>query len=134
MARFKHAVKHFVKHAVREPRKNTVVSIRTRIQGLIEERSYSVAYIAKAAKVTPSAVYQWLDGTTEPSILALVNMAESVKGLGPKDHGAMMALTPAETVLIDAYRGIKADSQSAVTAVALSLFQMENKNNGSVQK
>lgn len=135
MAKLQHALLGRVKHAVSEGVKNNDVAIRTRIRERMADLEINVAALAKGAKVTKSAVYQWLDGTTEPSIVALVNLAPVLKtyekwivtGHGPKDRGALVALEPDEAALLLSYRELNPDTKSAVYAVALQLSQSEKK-------
>ena len=74
----------------------------SRIKERMETLKLDVRQVAQVAKVTRSAVYQWLDGSTEPSALAVVNVAELlgtsekwlVTGLGPKERAPLVALQP----------------------------------------
>jgi transcriptional regulator with XRE-family HTH domain len=115
--------------------KNPDMAVKERIRQRMDELDLGVAVVAKGARVTKSAVYQWLDGTTEPGIGALVYLAEILKtyekwiatGHGPKDRGAWVALEPDEAALLLAYKSLGTDTKEAVYAVALQLSATEKK-------
>lgn len=138
MKTLQHALLARVKHTVGIDGKNTAMSMKTRIKSRMDELGKKVTYVAKTSGVTKSAVYQWLDGTTEPGIGALVKLAEALKtyekwlvtGLGPKDRGAWVALEPEEAALLLAYKDLPPDVKTAIYGTTMQLAEQQKKKKG----
>lgn len=114
--------------------KNAAMSMKSRIKQRMDELGLGVAETAKGI-VSKSAVYQWLDGSTEPGVLAIVKLADKLKtyekwlvtGAGPKERGPLVALDPEEAALLLAYKDLSPDTKEAVYAIALQLGAADKK-------
>lgn len=136
METLQHALNAKVKHAVTHADDNAAMSKGERIKLRRIERNMSVIALAKAVKVSKSAVYQWENGDTKTLKAAtVVAIAEALNtyekwietGHGPKDRGSLVALEPDEAALLLAYSKLKPDTKKAVYAIAVQLATAEKK-------
>lgn len=135
-----HAVLSHVKHAVSARGENSEMTQGERIKHRRLELKLSVIAVAKGARVTKSAVYQW-EANEVKNIegKVLVPLAETLKtyerwivfGEGPKERGAWVALDPEESALLLAYRALRSDSRQAILQAAVQLSESQKKKGNS---
>jgi transcriptional regulator with XRE-family HTH domain len=116
------------------------MSIGRRIQARLEElepKGVTVAVLAQACGVTPSAVYQWISGDTKglkPENLVKtadvlrVHIRWLVFERGPKERAIRVSdLEPDEDALITAYRALDDGQKKAMLATVQHLAKETKK-------
>lgn len=138
MAGLQHALTEGVKHAVTVADDNSDMTMGDRIKARRKERKLSVVKLAKAAKVSKSAIYQiegnetkTLKGSTVILIAEALHTYEKwiETGHGPKDRGTLVPLEPDEAALLLAFNKLDAETRKSLYKVVLQLAAAEKKEN-----
>lgn len=97
----------------------------------LDETGKNVAGLAVACGVTPSAVYQWMDGTSKgmkpENLVVTADYLQTherwlVFGQGPKDRRVKMTdLEPDEEALIQDYKRLAPEEQEAILKTVTNL-------------
>lgn len=112
------------------------MSLGERLKQRRLELGFDVRAVAKACGVSRSAVYQWEDGTTEPTCHNIVALADLLKsyekyftsGEEPKVREiSAEALRPIESELIEGFRVLPEDVQESMKVTITTLAEERRK-------